>query len=59
MGNTKNQWFDDPKIEAIYRDCVVAELLQIIHRGKLRLITEMEEVNIFLAFEDQNQRLLH
>jgi hypothetical protein len=52
-------WFNDMKLEGIYRGELYAELLQIIHRTALRKIKESTPINVFIAFDDtRNDALL-
>lgn len=46
------QWFNDDKVEILYKMDLAAELLQIIHRTALRKINSKTPVNIYIAFED-------
>jgi hypothetical protein len=49
-------WFNDEKLERIYRGDLYAELLQIIHRTSLRYINDKSKIIIYIAYdEDSNQ----
>lgn len=58
-------WFADDRIEAIYRECLLAELFQIIHRSNIRnlLRPSSDKVNIYIATKsdhilDELQKML-
>lgn len=62
--NAVNQWFEDQRIEDVYRELVLKELIQIIYRSNLRnlLVSKDIKVNIFIAtkhkhFLDDLQKL--
>lgn len=44
-------WFADSRIEAIYRECLISELIQIIHRSNIRhlLVSSSDKVHVFIA----------
>jgi hypothetical protein len=46
-GNVK-QWFNEPKVQKVFEEVVMADLLQIIHRSSLRHISDTPPVHIFL-----------
>lgn len=55
-GNSIN-WFEDKRLNDIYIGMIYSEILQIIHRSRLRIIETShlnDEVNIFMAFDDSN-----
>jgi hypothetical protein len=41
-------WFQDERIQKIYEDSLLADILQIIHRSNLRKINEQSTVHIFI-----------
>jgi hypothetical protein len=47
------QWFTDTTSEIIYSRYLVAEILQIIHRTALRKIDEKDQINVFMAYDDE------
>jgi hypothetical protein len=52
-------WFEDKKLELVYRGELYAELLQIIHRTALRKVNEDTPIQIYLTFDDtKNEPLL-
>lgn len=51
--NDNSNWFQDTKLEQVYRGELYAEILQIIHRTKLRKIDGHDKINIFIAFDDE------
>ncbi|WP_404403847.1 hypothetical protein [Jeotgalibacillus malaysiensis] len=53
----EDKWFKSDEMESLYRDTLYAELLQIVHRTKLRQIDSGEEIHIYIAYnEDTKQR---
>ncbi|MEK4294045.1 hypothetical protein [Paenibacillus sp. FSL R5-0914] len=42
------RWFQDIRVEQIYNECLISELIQIIHRSGLRNVTATSDVNIFI-----------
>ncbi|KYG93996.1 MULTISPECIES: hypothetical protein [Paenibacillus] len=48
-------WFEDEKLEMVYRGELYAEFLQIVHRTALRKINEDTPIHIYVAF-DQNEK---
>lgn len=48
-----SNWFQDQKLEQVYRGEIYSELLQIIHRTSLRNIDDKNEINIYIAFDDE------
>lgn len=50
--NDNGNWFQDDKLERVYRLEMYAELLQIIHRTALRKIDSNEVINIYLTYND-------
>lgn len=47
-----NSWFEDDKVENIYKKELISEILQIIHRCALRKIKSNERIDVFIAFDD-------
>jgi hypothetical protein len=49
-------WFVDQRIEAIYKECLMSELIQIIHRSNIRNLLEpsQKEVHIYIATKFDN-----
>ncbi|MDN3956209.1 hypothetical protein [Sporolactobacillus laevolacticus] len=45
-------WFNDCRLEAIYRGDLEAELNQIIHRTSLRFINSKDDIDIYIAYDD-------
>lgn len=50
--NDNGNWFQDDKLEEVYKQELYSEILQIIHRTALRKIDEQEQVDIFLTYDD-------
>lgn len=50
--NDNGNWFQDEKLEKVYKQELYAEILQIIHRTALRKIDENKNVNIYLTYDD-------
>jgi hypothetical protein len=50
----KYNWFQDEKLEMIYRSELYAELLQIIHRTALRKINDKEPIYIYMAYDEES-----
>jgi len=50
--NDSGNWFQDEKLERVYRLELYAEILQIIHRTALRKINSNEVINIYLTYND-------
>jgi hypothetical protein len=48
-----SNWFQDDKLEQVYRGELYAEILQIIHRTALRNINNNDKINIYIAFDDE------
>ncbi|EOV9526233.1 hypothetical protein ACE41A_02455 [Bacillus cytotoxicus] len=46
-------WFKDKRLENIYTGELMAELLQIIHRTKLRVIDSDKQIDVFVAYDDE------
>lgn len=46
--NVVGRWFQDIRVEQIYTECLISELIQIIHRSSLRNVTATLDVNIFI-----------
>ena len=51
--NDNSNWFQDRKLEEVYRGELYSELLQIIHRTELRKIDSKTNINIYIAFDDE------
>lgn len=51
--NTMN-WFKDRRLENIYTGELMAELLQIIHRTELRIIDSDKQIDVFVAYDDED-----
>lgn len=51
--NDNSNWFQDEKLESVYRGDLYSELLQIIHRTALRKIDKKDEINIYMAYDDE------
>ena len=51
--NTMN-WFKDERLEDIYTGELMAELLQIIHRTELRVIDSDKQIDVFVAYDDED-----
>jgi hypothetical protein len=49
----KYNWFQDEKLEMVYRSELYAELLQIIHRTALRKINNKEPIYIYMAYDEE------
>lgn len=49
----KYNWFQDEKLEMVYRSELYAELLQIIHRTALRKINDKEPIYIYMAYDEE------
>lgn len=50
--NTKSKsWFVDERLEGVYQECLLAEVLQIIHRSNIRnlMMPSHEKVHVFIA----------
>jgi hypothetical protein len=47
----RDKWFVDQRIEEIYRECLLSELFQIVHRSNIRDLSAPveDEVHIFIA----------
>ena len=50
----KYNWFQDEKLEMVYRGELYAELLQIIHRTALRKIGSKEPIYIYMAYDEES-----
>lgn len=50
----KYNWFQDEKLEMVYRSELYAELLQIIHRTALRKINDKEPIYIYMAYDEES-----
>lgn len=53
----KVQWFRDEKVQRIFEEVVLADILQIIHRSNLRNINDRSIVNIYLYTNRGNGQL--
>ncbi len=42
-------WFLDERLERVYRECLLTELIQIIHRTRIRYIRDITKVKICIA----------
>jgi hypothetical protein len=49
----KYNWFQDEKLEMVYRSELYAELLQIIHRTALRKIGSKEPIYVYMAYDEE------
>jgi hypothetical protein len=49
-------WFNDDKLEKIYRGDLYAELLQIIHRTSLRYINDDSKIIIYIAYDEESDK---
>ncbi|MGM7720529.1 hypothetical protein [Metabacillus sp. Hm71] len=52
-----SKWFQDTKLESVYKGDLYAELLQIIHRTALRNIDKKDTIDIYIAFDDEPTNL--
>jgi hypothetical protein len=50
-----SNWFQDDKLEHIYRGELYAEILQIIHRTALRKIDSNDKINIFMSYDEESE----
>lgn len=50
----KGNWFQDEKLEGIYRGELYSEILQIIHRTALRKINSKEKITIYMAYDEES-----
>jgi hypothetical protein len=41
-------WFQDQRIQTLYEEITLAEVLQIIHRSKLRVVNDTSEIHIYI-----------
>lgn len=51
-------WFVDERVENLYKSYLHTELIQIIHRTKLRIIDSKDKIIIFIAYSDNQQETL-
>jgi hypothetical protein len=54
-----NDWFNDSKLELMYRHDLYSEILQIIHRTALRKINSNEHIHIYIAYDEDKERYNH
>ncbi|HFK1496021.1 hypothetical protein OA45_00725 [Bacillus sp. UMTAT18] len=47
-------WFQDSRLEKIYKGELMAELLQIMHRTELRVIDSDKQIDVFVAYDDED-----
>lgn len=52
-------WFQDDKLEKVYKLEMYAELLQIIHRTALRKINSNDKINVYIAYNDVRESNYH
>ena len=53
MSHVKGKWFIDPIIESVYRGNLLADILQIYFRGKIREWTLVEPNDLYLATNNE------
>jgi hypothetical protein len=49
------QWFKQIDTDIFYKNYLLAELLQIIHRTALRKIDEKDQIHVFMAYDETNE----
>lgn len=47
-------WFQDFRLEKIYKGELMAELLQIMHRTEFRVLDSDKQIDVFVAYDDED-----
>ncbi|MBS4194673.1 hypothetical protein [Lederbergia citri] len=57
--NLSDNWFDDEKLQSVYMGEMFAEICQIIHRTALRKINSKDTIDIYIAYDDEdNEKIM-